>query len=217
MSLILDALKKSDAERSRGRAPEAAAVLAPVRERNGRQWWPLVVALLALNVAGLAWLFLRSAPQPVPVTQPAATTTAQPAPVLSPAPSTTPVFESRPAESPRSTSVERLSDQVAVSEPVVRESESVSAVEDITERPTEPVSDGLPTYADFKASTGKDFGSLNISLHVYDPDSNRRFAFVDGRKVTQGAALASDLAVAQIVPEGVVLEHRGQRFLLPRD
>lgn len=216
MSLILDALKKSDAERSRGRAPEAAAVLTPVHERNGRQWWPFVVALLALNVVGLAWLFLRSTPQPTPVTQPAATA-AQPAPVSSPTPSTAPVFESRPAESTRSTSVERLSDQVALSEPVARESETGPAVESIVERPSEPVLEGLPTYADFKASTGKDFGSLNISLHVYDPDSNRRFAFVDGRKVTQGATLASDLAVAQIVPEGVVLEHRGERFLLPRD
>lgn len=70
MSLILDALKRSEQERRRERGPDlqsihqpAAAAQAPVQ----RGWWMLAAALLLLNAAALGWWWWRDAAEPVPV------------------------------------------------------------------------------------------------------------------------------------------------------
>lgn len=56
MSLILEALRKSEAERRRGQVPTLYAEVAhtpSANQRNAR--WPWVIAALAIILAGLAW------------------------------------------------------------------------------------------------------------------------------------------------------------------
>jgi len=83
MSIILDALKKSEAERQQSGAPGLyEARLAPPRSRFPL-WLAIVCALLVINAAGLAWVLLRGHDS---VTRPPAATAAppmaaQPAPV----------------------------------------------------------------------------------------------------------------------------------------
>lgn len=64
MSLILEALRKSEAERRRGQAPDlyGAAPLAPSPRREGFGQWPIVAGGLLVLLA-LALLFWPRAPQ----------------------------------------------------------------------------------------------------------------------------------------------------------
>lgn len=220
MSLILDALKKSDAERSRRRAPEAAAALTPVRDRSARRWWIPIAILLAINALGVAWLVGRSMSEPAPVSMPEATapesTRLARAPAATPSPpqQTTPVRDSR---------IERLSDQTSRTQPDSSASDTAPVVESteasVAQTPTSGpvIFENEQTYADYVAQTGNSFGDLSISLHVYDPQPGRRFAFVDGRKVTEGDRLANDLMVAEITPAGIVFVFASDRFLVRRD
>jgi len=66
MSLILDALRKSEAERRRGQAPDLYAELPPVTRRSrgvAQPWWWLAGALAL--VALLAWALSQRSPAPM--------------------------------------------------------------------------------------------------------------------------------------------------------
>ncbi|MEL7309944.1 MAG: general secretion pathway protein GspB [Pseudomonadota bacterium] len=223
MSLILDALKKSDAERSRRRAPEAAAALTPVANRGTRRWWIPIAILLAINAVGIGWLVGRSMSSPA--NAPVATTTSQLSAIETPAVDRSPATRpSLPAEAPtRKPRIERLSEQTLPVAQNVGASDTPVAVE-VTDVVQSPAANAAPvvvedtqTYANYVADTGNSFGDLSISLHVYDPSPVRRFAFVDGRKVTEGDRLANNLRVAEITAAGVVFAYAGDRFLVPRD
>jgi general secretion pathway protein B len=53
-------------------------------------------------------------------------------------------------------------------------------------------------------------------MHVYAADPAQRFALINDKRVAEGSPLENDLDVREIRPDGVVLEFRGERFLLPR-
>ncbi len=69
-------------------------------------------------------------------------------------------------------------------------------------------------FASVAAATG--LPELTVDLHIYAADPAKRAVFINGRRYTQGARIAEGPVVAEITPEGVVLTHRGRRFLLPR-
>ena len=56
-----------------------------------------------------------------------------------------------------------------------------------------------------------------MELHYYSDAADRRFAFIGGRKVGDGDSLGNGVRVDGVVRNGVVLEHRGRRYLLRRD
>jgi general secretion pathway protein B len=89
MSLILEALKKSEANRRLGQAPDLGTPFTPAR-RGRSPLWALIVIVLALG-AGAWWWFGRGTPAPVPAAR-------QPAVAATPAQSRTAV----PAQGPAS-------------------------------------------------------------------------------------------------------------------
>ena len=91
MSLILDALRKSDVERSRQQAPQVAANAAAGAPDRGRRWVPPVLALLLVNAALLGWLLLKPPAPPRDSGAPAARGAAasEPATPMPQAPTTT--------------------------------------------------------------------------------------------------------------------------------
>jgi len=94
MSLILEALKKSEAKRRLGEAPDLGTPFATSRRR--RSGLPLILIALAAAGAGTWWLLQRPAP-----TATANIAAAKSAPVNSPNPvTTTPAASAPPAQSP---------------------------------------------------------------------------------------------------------------------
>ena len=57
---------------------------------------------------------------------------------------------------------------------------------------------------------------LHLDIHVYSEQPGDRFVFVNMSKYTEFTSLAEGPMVKEIVPEGVILEHLGNEFLLPR-
>lgn len=60
-----------------------------------------------------------------------------------------------------------------------------------------------------------DFPAITIEVHVHESSVARRWVMVNGRRYKQGERLAEGPALLEIVPEGVVLEYRGEKLLYP--
>ncbi len=207
MSYILDALKKADAERARDAAavPDLyaqgdAAVEGARTSSHGLKW--SLLALMALLLAGLAWLWsgatsvepARSAESdrsPAPVTVQAPPPVAPPVPhaVQTPAmpppprPSTASAAPSPPAPKPR------LSAPAASPTP-------------------------LATLAELPAELRAQLPALAAGGSVYSPAAANRIVILNGQVFREGDQPAEGLTVEQIGLKSTVLVFRGVRFEL---
>ena len=209
MSFILDALKKSESERQRKGMPGIADVPQAAARSGGAKWIWIIGLLLTVNLAVLAWLMLQPDLPPED---------GQPAQEQQAAQATVP-----PAE--------RFSEIVADA----RNSQPVSAVESgrplHTEEPLAPagaaspgieagaarVTDGLPSFNELRAAGTLQLADLHLDIHVYSTTPAERFVFINMSRYGEQATLAEGPKVREITPEGVILEHMGTRFLLPRE
>ena len=73
----------------------------------------------------------------------------------------------------------------------------------------------LPTADEFAARAG--LPEMRLELHVYSANPQQRFVFINGRKYQQGDSTQEGATVDEVTPDGVILNARGNRFLLPRD
>ena len=202
MSFILDALKKAESERNRASGPVLVDVrIAPPRRRLPAWAWVLGGVLLA-NLVVLAWLMLRE-----PAAQPAAANgaaAAAPAVPIQPPAAAAPAAEVPPANSvhviPQPT---YIPPPAAMPAPVAPPPAARRA----------PV-DQLPTAKELQA-TGVSLPPLLMNLHVYDPSPALRYVLLNGLRLTEGEFTPDGIKVDTITENGVVLEARGQRFLLP--
>ena len=219
MSLILDALRKSDMERSRHKAPDVAAGGGNAAPRSGQRWLLPVIALLAVNLAFLAFLLFRPT-SPAPAQNgAAAVTTAAPALATAPATSAPP-----PAKADvRSLLGETIREAAAAREDAAQTSPAAPASNSLANAPAgvSPESDvergTLPSFSELSASGELALAPLRLELHVYSDRPASRFAFINGQKVVEGDRLNGGGKVAEITRFGVILEHNGRRFALDRD
>lgn len=73
----------------------------------------------------------------------------------------------------------------------------------------------LPTLSDL-AARGTSLPELHLDIHVNSANAAERFVFVNMRKYVEGQALNEGPTVERITADGVILNQRGLRFLLPR-
>lgn len=216
MSFILDALRKSEIERQRQSGPSIAEL--PVARDDRRLPVALLAigVLLAVNVAVLMYFLLRDDAAPVAQAPAAAVAAVTPAPAAA-----TPAAE-RPAALPPEESA--LAAQVAATGPTT-EAQAFEAPEapDPTLLPDAPPGGGTVSYSAApppvetlppQATAG--LADLSVDLHIYATEPARRAVFINGRRYTEGMALAEGPMVEEITRDGVVINHRGQRFMLPR-
>ena len=75
----------------------------------------------------------------------------------------------------------------------------------------------LPTLDELRVRGDTGLPDLHLDIHVWSEQSRGRFVYVNTMKYREGDDLAEGPRVASIVQNGVVLEHNGRRFLLPRE
>ncbi len=243
MSLILEALKKSEAERRLGRAPGLMTpALEPVRERGRLGLVLAMLAIAALAAGGAWWLARRDVPAAaqMPAAAPAPQAVAPEARPPAPVPAVAAVRHPPPA--PRHEAVPARSDPTFDANAQERESRAVPASNTVpppmapvpvpertppvrpetlpmpppapvAEAPAEPY---VPSLAHLPAAERQDLPPLRLSMHVFNAAPASRFVIIDGRRYGEGQSIVQGLLVADIRRDGVVLERNGQRFLLPR-
>ena len=80
----------------------------------------------------------------------------------------------------------------------------------------DPGAVGVPSINDLAPQATAGLPALSINLHVYAGDPRQDFVVLNGRRYQQGAQLQEGPTLERITSDGVVLNHRGLRFLLPR-
>lgn len=243
MSFILDALKKSESERQRQLGPSLADVRM-TRRNAERPWWAVAVAaLLVINLGVLIVVLVRGGdakPAPAPSAQPQGYS----APPQQP-PARQSDLSSQATSDPsvRSLADEaggyeepyagepvnpNLAGAASVPEgpPLVRQIEppSVAALpsgavfearQAANASGARAGSETLPTLNEL-AGAGTSLPDLHLDIHVHSQNPTERFVFVNMRKYLEGETLKEGPNVERITNEGVILNQRGLRFLLPR-
>lgn len=245
MSLILDALRKSEAERQRGKSPGLFATTPGVqRETFPRmKLWPVLVFLAFLLAS--AWVIWRgearraqgeqaataiAAPadtgiemvdavtgtagpgdasaRPIPGAQTSAP--ASPAP-----PATSDAARQQAIPSPPSPGVgaTQLLPTIAPASPVVPS----PPLPEVAPAPSAdaPAEESLPTIAVLDSGTRASLPPLKLSMHVFGQDPAKRFAIIDGKRVSAGSLLGNGV-VEEIRRDGVVININGERLLVPK-
>jgi general secretion pathway protein B len=225
MSSILDALKKSERQRSLGRdlifrnaAPNTAPRLTGFAVA-------VLATLLLLAVAIGALLFSLREPELPPLAS---------TPAETPAPSTV----SETGVGPANTTTAPVPVPAARTETVpALDSQAHSRIQ-TTPLPEKPARTSAPsavdaprTAADPRPVTGtgeapwlsslpqafrSSLPPLAVNIHVYSPDQSQRILYINNRQARQGERIEGGVVVEEIVHDGVVLQYRGQRFKLPR-
>jgi general secretion pathway protein B len=217
MSLILDALKKSEAERMRGQAPNVLSPLPSMPSQKQVQIksglpWMIVIALL---IAILVIIFFNMKEKavgtpgavPVPTDQAPAAESAEPTIKVFAPEVTTPIPE--PVEKP-------LPPVAAVSPPAKQAPEEMPVPNQAPALVNEPEPAArIASLSEMSAEQRQQLPTLKLSMHVYSTEASKRFAIIDGQRVNEGSVLGSAL-IEQIRQDGVVLSVQGQSYLLPR-
>lgn len=216
MSLILEALKKSEAERRRGQSPDlfGATLDTPPPRREIPRVWPLLV--LGLILLASAWMIWsggsrgESVPPPeTPVAEAASAINSdvRAAPRNS---NPAPAMPTRPVPLPAGTkpAAKPLPPEVAQLPAALVHAPTASA-----EPP--PPEEALPTLSALDATSRAALPPLKLSMHVYADDPAKRFAIIDGQRISEGALLAGGVVEA-IRRDGVVVNINGRRLLLPK-
>lgn len=241
MSFILDALKKSEAERQRQSGPTLLELRITQPPRRYPAWAIWVGALLALNVAVLIYtLLLRRPVTPDPalatvapsVAPAAAAATARttapsvpgsaaapgaPGSTLTTAPSVDPGTAAPAAASPNVTAVAPLAPaQLGAGSAAAPAAASTNPADDEPAVPASAVNSAPVNYSTLPSlsSLGGGLPTLQLNLLDYSPLAAERFALINMHRVREGDVLPEGPSVLAITREGVALDYRGQDFML---
>lgn len=214
MSFILDALKKSESDRQRNANPGVYELKVAVPRARFPVWAIILAFLLGINLLVGVW-YLMKTDQPTQLRPAETAATALPAPAP-PAPAAAPV-----APEAERTDIARGIFNPADFEPAVEPEKAPPAAARTAPRDTRapaasarrPATQGLPSRDDLILE-GVTVPDVSMSLHVYDPDPARRFAFINGNRTQEGAVLPNGILVQSITPEGAILLWQDRRFLL---
>jgi general secretion pathway protein B len=225
VSLILDALRKADAERERGAVPglhaqpaELVAAAAPPA-RNAPPWlW--AGGGLAVGVAiVIAWIALgRTAAPPASVERPGAPSAGGPAPAASttpppslpsapaPAAATMPPLMAEPAPWPQSDARKGGERAPAADAPAEAGAAPAPAPRVLTAESVPVAPEQLPAH--IRAQLPQ----LTFGGSIYSSNPGSRSLIVNGRLHREADEVQPGLTLEQIKPKGAVFSFRGYRF-----
>jgi general secretion pathway protein B len=228
MSFILDALKKSESERQQQAGAEFSDIPTSPGEPQSFKWLWILAVILLVNLVVLLAILLRPEPasKPAAPVEPPNATQEQPQTMQDRAPE--PSFEEQVAAAKRSqpatAQTSNEPDPAAAAsieqtnQPDSRAAEAIAMLEN--GRPTQqPATDGpsMKTFDELRLEGALQLVDLHIDIHVYAEEPAERFVFINMNKHTENSTLAEGPVVKEITTDGVVLEHQGNTFLLPRE
>jgi len=190
MSYILDALKKSEAERSRGVVPTLLAPQQTPLRRSVIGW--LIAGALLINAIVLgAWFYGLSAKAPPPPSASVST-------LQTPAPS-------QPAPPPAATALVPVPARVEAA-PLRPALPSDAEASSNVERPdtVSPISRSKPV------TTAVVPPRYQFSTHVYASDPSMRAVTLNGKRYAEGDMIDPGVRIKEITDTGVILDIDGQ-------
>ena len=203
MSFILDALKKSEADRQRQKPPGFASVPDAGASRSPHKWIWLVALLLGINLVALFGVLYMANRQPVAVV-------ATPALPDGNKDQSAVSFSEIVAEAKRT--------QAPLREDTAREADSVPvAAVNANASSASAISESYETFSDLQARGVLSLPELHLDIHVFSGEPADRFVFINMTKYRENSKLSEGPVVKQITAEGVVLGYQGTDFLLPRE
>lgn len=212
MSLILDALKRADAERGRGSVPGLHSPPMPTpqgaqRAGTRKLWLMTALLVLLLLVGAAAWLYASRARAPAPahpVVQvpvqppgPPATVPAVPA-VAQPAPPA--LLQVPPVQAPKII-VEAPKPTAPAAAAFAPPTRAASAAEE-----------RIPTQAELPDEVRRQLPALAISGSIYSPNPAQRLLTIGSQVYQEGDRPAPELVLERIGPKSAVFSFRGQRY-----
>lgn len=217
MSFILQALRKSEAERADhhgGGTPSVIGVGAlpddPQRPRRRRAVWPWVLSGIVVLAVALAWWAVDrsgSVDQPMP---PSAESGAVEGGVETP-PSAAIAIPEAPlpavvlpllTQAPPPTRAKNTAEEGAAAVNTAAASIPAGSLTAVPERHELP------------SALRATLPELRLDVHNYSADPKRRFVLINMRRARVGDTVAGGLTVLDIVARGVIVRWRGQPFLL---
>jgi len=223
MSFILDALKKSEAERQRQAGPTLLEVRITRPRRRYPIWAAIVGALLGINAVVLVVFLLRKAPATAEHSEPAPAALAPTAPALA-SPPVARAVEAGAAKNVSATVNPSLaagsdgSEHPTAGTPVL----SADAHSPADQEPAVPASRvqveraGPDNYANLPSISqlGSSVPSLQLDLLDYSERPSERYALINMHRVREGDVLPEGPRVLAIIRDGVALNYQGKDFLL---
>jgi general secretion pathway protein B len=229
MSLILDALRRADAERERGAVPglHTPQPMPPVAPGPALVRTPAIVAALVACAAvaggGVVWWQLRSPAEtapavvlaaPVAAPAPAAAVIAAPVPVPVPVPlpPPAPVAVAEPPPPPR-----KAEPPVVAAKPLAAPAPSPVPVPAPAPEPAAaPIAQPRPPLLlELAPAARQQLPQLTVSGASYSADPAFRMVIVNGQVTHEGDPVGNGVVLESIAPRQVVLRGMGQRWAVP--
>lgn len=201
MSLILDALKKSERERQRDKTPGLQSIhlpLPPREVRSRKRWWLLAIALVAINGGLLGYWRLQQ-----PVSAGAASAAVANAPTKSvPVAANSQVPQVASTSTNTSAAANSVADEYTNITPgqlsaTESQTENNLRIEEVSELPDD-VRNNLP--------------AMTFSFHVYSSNAQQRTIIINNRRVREGDEVSSGITLQAITEDGVILLSAGHRI-----
>lgn len=231
MSLILDALRKSERTRQQTLSGRISASGSPFdRGHMPVPWAALIGLLLIANAIVLGVIYWRShAAGPVPLA--AASTPVNVRAVVKRAaiyrPAVRPLAEEaaavtqvKPPLTAASTDTGTSSSRLGqpASGTTSHAAPAVVTATTVKSAASAVVSskDDVPLLTTLPLAFQQSLPALHLDVHSYSADPANRFVVINMQRYEKGDTLTEGPTVIAIVPGGVILEYHDQKFLLPR-
>lgn len=214
MSFILDALKKSETERQQQSSAEFSSVPASSGNPSPARWLWMLGILLLINFAVLIGILLK----------PSSTADAvknEPDAALSQAAAVSSDFEDQVAEA-----IDSRAGQASKPAAAAPEQDIVANSTNPAPQQPEPAARvtgnrvsvaAIPTVDELRLEGTLQIAELHLDIHVFSEVPAERFVFINMTKHREGSTTPEGPVVREIRTDGVVLEHQGRVFLLPRE
>ncbi|MDI3292443.1 general secretion pathway protein GspB [Janthinobacterium tructae] len=228
MSYILEALKKSQAERQLGELPSIHAPQVQLHDgaasasaRRTPVWLALGGVTVAVAAALLLWqpwqadaaapaapavvpaMLAQAVPAPLPLAAPPAAVA--PAPVAAsvpPAAIAAPVHHARPVAEPKQETPGQ-----AVSPPVAAPAPAVP--------PTPSVEESVPGMRDLPEPIQRQIPAIAIGGYIYSKNPADRLLLIDKVLRHEGEELAPGLVLEKLQPKAAIFSFKGYRYRVP--